>query len=136
MAMQGGFGVKLQITVTATLTTIVHLLDMDYPKLARTVADMTGHNATSGYAEYVSTGRYDAESFTALIGWDDAETTHTTIMTAFNAAAAVEFAIIDPGTTETLTFDAFVIGMERMSKQDDGYKCEIELQPTGPVVIT
>jgi hypothetical protein len=39
MARQGGFGVQLKITVSATLTAVANLVDVDFPKFKKFIAE-------------------------------------------------------------------------------------------------
>ena len=130
MAMQGGMGVDLKIDVSSVLTVIAHLLDVDDLEFEKFLAEMTGHDATSGYAEYVDTGKKKVNPLVATIGWDDTEATHQEIITIFDGTAAVDMSIEDPGGTEVITFSAHIQKMGRVYKQEDGYKCKVTIQPT------
>lgn len=136
MAEQGGFGMKVKITVGTTLTTIANLLDAEFPKFNKFLAEQTGHDATSGYAEYIDTGKRGLDSFKMTLGWDSESTTHAAIVTAFSATTTVNMSIEDPGAVEIISFAAHIKSILRISKQEEGYQAEIEVQPTGLPTIT
>jgi len=136
MAVQGGYGVVLKIMVSTTLTAIANVLDVDYPRLMKYIAESTAHDSTSGYYEAIATGKRRAEPFTARILWDDSETTHTAIITAFASEAAVSMSLNDPDSSETLTFSAHIEAIGRIAKQEGNYEAEVVIHPTGAVTIT
>lgn len=136
MAQQGGFGVQLKIMVSTTLTAIANLLDVDYPRLMKYIAESTAHDSTDGYYEAIATGKRRVEPFTARIAWDDSETTHTAIITAFDADTAVSMSIADPDSSETLSFSAHIEAIGRIAKQEGIYEAEVAIHPTGKATLT
>jgi hypothetical protein len=134
--MQGGMGMALKIDVSSTLTAIAHVQEVDDLELEKFLDEMTGHDATGGYAEYVDTGKRKINPLTCTIGWDDSETTHTTIITAFDGTDPVDMSAEDPGSTEVIAFSAFIQKMGRMYKQEGGYRAKVTIQPSGPPTIT
>jgi hypothetical protein len=136
MAVQGGYGVLLKITVGTVLTTVANLLDVDFPKFTKFVAESTGHSATSGYYTAVATGKRRLQPFSAKLGWDKADSTHAAIVTAFGADTSVNMSIQDPDGTEIIAFAAIVEEIERISKQEDMYIANVIIHPTGPATIT
>lgn len=135
MAQQGGFGLTAQIDVSGTPTTIVHLIDMDVPEFTKFIAEMTGHDSAGGYYEAVDTGKRRVQPFPVTLGWDAAEATHAAILAAFNGTTAVTFSVEDPNGDETISFECFVEKVKRVLKQEDGYKCEVTIHPTGQPTI-
>lgn len=135
MTARGGFGLQIQIEVTAVLTAIVNVLEGDVPKFTKVLAEMTGHDSTGGYAEHVATGKRMVESFNFTVGWDADEATHAAVQAAFDSDDPVNMAVITPGTDETLTGSAHVYEIGRISEQEDGFKAEIAIQPTGQWTI-
>lgn len=133
--MQGGFGVVVKIN-TGTLTAVANLIDVDYPKFKKYIAEMTGHDSAGGYYEAVATGKRRLEAFPMTLGWDIVETTHAAIITAFDSDAPVGFSIEDPDGDEVIAFDAHIEEIMRISKQEDGMKAEILVHPTGAPTIT
>lgn len=136
MAAQGGYGVKLKIMVSTTLTVVANLIDVDFPKFVKFIAESTGHDATSGYYTSVATGKRKVEAFTATLAWDHADSTHAAIVTAFAADAAVSMSIEDPDSGEVIAFSAHVETIGRISKQEETYQAEVMFHPTGPATIT
>jgi len=134
--VQGGYGLDIKIDVGTVLTSLTLIMDGDYPALVKVLAESTTHDSTSGYAEHVATGKRTVEAFNCTLAWDTAEATHAAVVTAFDSDAAFSFSVADPDGDETLAFEAHVSRMKRESKQEDVYKCEVEIQPTGVVTIS
>ena len=135
MAVQGGHGVTLKIN-TGSLTTVVNLMDVDFPGQEKFLAEATFHDSASAYLEYIDTGLRNLTEFTAVVAWDDTETTHAQVLTSFAASTAVGMSIADPGDQETIAFDAHILKVQRMSKSRELYQAEITIQPTGGPTIT
>ena len=133
--VQGGYGVVLSIDVGTVLTALTKVVDMDYPAFVSVLAEATTHDSTAGYAEWIATGKRTVDAFSCTLTWDTNEATHAAIVTVFDADAAVSFSINDPDSDETLTFEGHIGRMQREAKQEDVYKCEVEIQPTGQVSI-
>lgn len=136
MAIQGGFGVVLKIMVSTTLTAVANVVDVDFPKFKKFLAESTAHDSTSGYQTWVATGKRALEAFTCTLMWDSAAATHAAMVTAFDSDAALSMSIEDPNGDEVIAFSAHISTMERISKQEEGYTCEVEIQPTGAPTIT
>ena len=62
---QGGFGmtVKLHIGTATPWTTIASVLDGEFPEFEKLVVESTGHDAASGYATCVATGKKQLNPF-------------------------------------------------------------------------
>jgi predicted secreted protein len=134
MAATGGFGCVLRIN-TGSLTAIVDVVELKWPEQERTVADITAHDSTSGWAEYIATGMRKMSEFTATVVWDDVVATHAALLTNLNASTAVGMDMRDPATNETISFSAFVTKIARSGEPDDAFKAEITFQPTGVPTI-
>lgn len=138
MTVEGGFGLQAKITVGTTLTAIVSVQEgSEMPKFKKFIADMTPHSSTGGWAVRVATGKRSLESFKLVLGWDSDEATHAAVQTAFESDAAVGMSIISPdGTDETIAFSAHIEEIARLPAQEDGYKAEVMVTPTGKPTIT
>lgn len=132
---QGGFGAVLKITVTASLTAIVHVVDMEFPKFVKVLAEITAHDSPGGYAEHISTRKRKLESFTVHIVWDISEVTHAAVVAAFDSDDTVAMSVEDPDGSEVITFDAHIFELGRIAEQEEGYACDVSIQPTGIPVI-
>ncbi len=136
MTSQGGFGLIVKITVSAALTAIADLLDGEIPEFEKFLAEMTPHSATGGYAVQVATGKRKMNEFKVTLGWDSDEATHAAIIASFDSNDPVVMQVITPGTDETIQFSAHISKIGRLSPQEDGYKCDVTIQPTGSPTIT
>ncbi len=131
MSTQGGFGLTVKIAVAAVQTAIAHLLSASMPEFEKILKESTGHDSAGGYAEYIATGKRKVNAFEATLLWDKADATHAAIKAAFDSDSAVAMTVMDPDGAETITFNAHIFKMGRISEQEDGYQCKISIQPTG-----
>jgi hypothetical protein len=136
MAQQGGFGVKVRITIASTLTAIIGVREVDLPKFEKVLAESTAHDAAGGYATYIDTGKRMINAFTITVNWDKLAATHAAVITAFNGTTAVNMNVEDPAGQETIAGAAFIKTIGRVAEQEEVYSCEVEIQPTGQWTIT
>lgn len=134
MAVQGGFGCLLKVN-TGSLTTIVGVMDVEFPVQSRIIAETTGHDATTGHYTAVPSGKRRLEPFKATIAWDDTAATNAALLTNFNASASVGFSIQDVGGQEVISFSGYVESIGRISKQDGAYQADVQIHPTGAPTI-
>lgn len=132
---QGGFGVILKIDVGTVLTAVTKVLDVGFPEFEKILAESTGHDSAGGYAEHVATGKRRLNEFTCTLAWDTAEATHAAVVTAFDSDAAVSFSVADPDSDETISFEGHIRTVGRVAEQEDVYKAEVAIQPTGQPTI-
>lgn len=135
---EGGFGLQVKITVGTSLTALTYLLEgSEMPKFKAFIAEATPHSATGGWAKRVHTGKRSLEPFKVVLGWDSDESTHGAVQTAFDSDSSVNMSVISPdGSDETIAFSAFIEEISRMPAQEDVYKAEVMLTPTGKPTIT
>lgn len=135
---EGGFGLQVKITVGTSLTALTYLLEgSELPKFKKFIAEATPHSATGGWAKKYATGKRDAESFKVVLGWDSDEATHAAVHTAFDSDSPVTMAVVSPdGSDETITFSAHIEEIARLTDQEDVYKAEVMITPTGKPTIT
>jgi hypothetical protein len=132
----GGFGLIVKISISSTLTAIAELIDGEIPEFEKFIAEMTPHSATGGYATHVATGKRKLNEFKITLGWDSDDVTHAAILAAFDSNDAVNMSIMAPAADETIAFAAHVTKVGRITAQEDGYKCDVTIQPTGAPTIT
>lgn len=135
MAVQGGYGLICRIN-TGALTAIVDIVDASFPEQNKILADATTHDSTGGYREWIAVGLRELSEFTLTVLWDDAQATHAQALTSFVADTTVNMNIQDPDANETIAFAAHIKTIKRISEQEDVYKAEITVQPTGAPTIT
>ena len=132
MAGQGGFGLQLQMNGTV----VVGVEDVDFPSFMKFISEATAHDSPGGYYEAVATGKRRLEPMAMVLIWDQNEATHAAMITAFNSDAAQQFDIADPDGDENIEFLAHVERIGRISPQEDTYKANVDLHPTGTATIT
>lgn len=133
---QGGFGLDVKITVGTTLTTIPAVMQASFPEQSKYIAETTGHDATNGYYTAVATGKFRLQPFDAVLFWDSDDTTHAAILTAFDATTSVNMSVAAPDADETMAFAAIIETVGRISEQEDAYKANVRIHPTGAPTIT
>jgi hypothetical protein len=136
--VMGGFGLEVKIDVSATMTAIAQLMDGELPEFEKFIAESTAHNAAGGYATYVATGKRKLNEFKMTLGWDSDDETHAAILTAFASNSPIVLTIYAPdGSDEVISFNAHVNKIGRITAQEDGYKCDVTVQPTAaPTTVT
>ena len=120
------------------LTAVTNILDGDFPKQSKTLAEMTPHPTTGNTvtAQFVDTGYRVNQSFNLELGWDVDEATHAAIQAAYESTDPVNCSVEDPGGKEVMAGQAFIEEVERASKMKDGYKGTVKVTPTGDWTIT
>ena len=132
----GGFGLVVKISISSTLTAITEVIEGEIPEFEKFIAEMTPHSATGGYATHVATGKRKMNEFKLTLGWDSDDSTHAAIIAAFDSNDAVNMSVVSPAADETIAFAAHITKLGRISAQEDGYKCDVTIQPTGAPNIT
>ena len=135
MATQGGYGAVLKIDVGG-LTAVTHVMEFEFPEFEKVLAEVTAHDSASGYAEHLATGKRKLNEFTCTLVWDIGESTHAAMVTAFGSDDPVSMSVQDPNGDEVIAFEAHVSKLGRIAEQEEGYKCEVSIQPTGVPTIT
>lgn len=135
MARQGGFGAILRISISSSLTAIAHIEEFEFPELEKLLVEVTGHDAPGGWAEHIPTGKKKANAFNCTLTWDRNNTTHQAVVAAFDSEDAVEMEAADPDEIEKIPFMAHLSKMGRITDQEGSYQCEVEIQPTGLIII-
>jgi predicted secreted protein len=135
MTIQGGYGAVLKIEVSAVLTAVVHVMDYEFPEFEKILADVTAHDSPGGYAEWIATGKRKLNEFTCKLLWDPDATTHAAVQAAFDSDDAVGMSCEDPDGNEVIAFDAHISKLGRIAEQEEGYTCDVTIQPTGIPVI-
>ena len=138
VTVEGGMGVQVKITVGTSLTAIAEVQEgSEMPKFKKFLAEATPHSATGGWAKMVATGKRKAEPFKVVLAWDSDDTTHAAIATAFDSENPVNMAVVSPdGSDETISFSAHIEEIARIPGQEDYYKAEVMIHPTGKPTIT
>ena len=133
---QGGFGLVCQIDVSGTPTAFAKILDVEFPVFKKFIAESTTHDSTGGYYEAEPSGKRRVMPLTATLAWDSSQSTHAAVLTAFNADTAVTFSIADPDGDETIAFECHIEEVRRLGQQEDIFKAEVLIHPTGQATIT
>lgn len=136
MGKQGGFGVKLKITVGTALTVVAGVREVEFPEFEKILAEATAHDSSGGWKEMIDTGKRALNSFTVTLNWDADAATHAAMVTAFSSTSPVNMSVEDPAGTEVIAFSAFINKIGRTAEQEEVYSAEVEITPTGAPSIT
>lgn len=113
MAKYKAFGTTLQHLVTATWTDIGGILDKSGPGYTAEPIDVTTHDSTDGFKEYVG-GVRDAGEISFDIVWDPEDTGgQKKLLDQLIAGTVDTYRIVFPSTTsKTYEFSALVTAFE------------------------
>ena len=118
------------------ITAIVDVVEGDFPKIKKMLAESTGHGATNGYYGGASSGKRRIEPFALTLAWDKTEETHTQVMNRFIFDATFEMEMQDPDGNETLSFSAHLEEVERKGESENIFLSTVSVHPTGEPTIT
>ena len=136
MAKHPGFGVQVKINVSSTLTAIAQVKKFKYPDFEKKVVDVTTHDSTGGWAEWLASGKFEMSDAQLTLEWDKTLSTHAAIVTAFSSLAPVDMTFQDKDGTEIVAISAIITKMGRTSEQDGALECDVTIKPTGQPTIT
>jgi predicted secreted protein len=131
MTIQGGYGAILKIAVSNTLTAMTHVMEFEFPEFEKILAEVTAHDSAGGYAEFIATGKRKMNEFACTLLWDAQASTHAAVLAAFDSDLPVDMSVEDADNVEVIQFQAHISKMGRIAEQEEGYKCEVSIQPTG-----
>ena len=128
---QGGFGLQLSLNGTV----IVQVEDVDELTFTKFIAEATGHDSDGGYYEAVATGKRRIQPLGVTMFWDFSEATHAAVLAAFDGDAVSVFDWSDPDGNETISFKAHIEQIGRVSAQEDSYRANVQIHPSGTATI-
>lgn len=140
MSEYAAFGTLLQIgdstvQATANYTTIAQVQDISGPSLALNTDDVTAHDSTGGWMEFVATVK-DGGEVTFDIVYDPAGTTHKNasggLLYELDQKTAKAYKVVFTDTASTAwTFNAFVTAFEPGEPVDGKLSASVTLKITG-----
>lgn len=136
MSYQGGYGAVIKIEVSNVLTAVAKVIEFDAVEMEKILADFTGHDSPGGYVEKIATGKRQLNPFSVTLGWDKTQATHAAIQTAFDSDETVQLSVEDRLGQEVLTMDVHIQKIGRIFEQEEGYRAEVNIEPTGiPTIV-
>ena len=130
MAKIKSFGV----TVTVASNTIGGLKSVDIPETEVTDIDVTTHDSSGGYREFVG-GLKDGGTVTLGGAYDIANTGQTYLRTAANQGGAPVAVVVTFSDDSTASFNAFVKGYGVTNPLDENVEFTSSLKVSGPVTF-
>lgn len=129
MATAGGYGAAATIGGTS----ITKIIEIEAPEIEMPSADVTAHDATSGYTERLKPGVKKTGPARIKKLWDDTLAAEIAIESHFGTTTSAAF-VLTVGT-ETYTFSGFIESIEQFIDQEQGYMGEIIILPTGAITV-
>ena len=111
------YGSKLQIgdgAVSEAFSDVAEILELTPPKMKRDDIDVTSHNSSDGYREFIS-GLRDGGEVDFKANWLPTNATHdatTGLLESFNDNANHNWKIILPNSLVTISFVGFLTAFE------------------------
>lgn len=131
MSVEGGFGAKLKITISAALTLVANMEDIEFPSVEQEMVEITAHDSTDGYSEFIPSGQVKTGEVSGTITYDVANNTHAELVTLSTNKTVNAMQIESPTGSETIAFNAYVSAFNRLSPKDGAWRAEIKIRPTG-----
>ena len=132
MAAQGGFGLGL----TLNGTTVVGVDSVDEILFRKYIAESTWHDAAGGFYTAVETGKKRIDPYGVSMFWDVNAATHADVLAKFEGTAEVQMTFSDPDGDETIEHMAILEQLGRIAAQEDAYRANVLVHPTGTATIT
>lgn len=130
-------GVVWQITVTAALTDVAKVEDIEFPDQQNVIDEITAHDSAGGYPEYHITGLKEGTEFKATLIWDPGtEATHAELVTLQGSGASNAMTLTDAESDESMAFDGKIKGIKRMEPKDKKRRAEVTVLVDGAITIT
>ncbi len=137
MADSGGFGTVWTILVGTVATEVANVSDIQWPEIENQEVEITAHDSSGGYREWVSTGLKDvAELEMEIASWDVNEATHAQLVTLLGTGAASAMTITDPDSDESAAFNAIVKNIKRETPLEGARKAMVKIRVSGAITIT
>lgn len=128
------FGTKLKRGGTAG-TAIAEVTELSGPTLAADTIEMTSHDSTSGYREFIG-GLKDPGEVKLSINYLPAGATHKNtaggLLYDYEAGTATAYALVFPDAATTVwTFNGIVTGFETGAPIDDKLSADVTIKLAG-----
>lgn len=131
MSVEGGFGAKLKITVSAVLTVVANMEDVEFPTVEQVMTEITAHDSADGYQEFIPSGLVNTGEITGTITYDTANATHEALVALSTNKTVNAMQIESPTGSETVAFNGYVSAFNRLSPKDGAFRAQIKIRPTG-----
>ena len=111
------YGSKLQIgdgAVSEAFADVAEILELTPPSMSRDDIDVTSHNSSDGYREFIA-GMRDGGEVSFKANWLPTNATHdntTGLLESFNDNASHNWKIILPSSLITISFVGFLTAFE------------------------
>lgn len=133
------FGTKLK-RGSATGTAIAQVTNISGPGLSADAIDVTSHDSTSGYREFLQ-GLKDGGEISLDLNFDPVLATHDKVsggvLDDFNTGTAVSwYLVFTDAATSTWNFSGITTGFELEAPMDDKLAATVTIKVTGVPTLT
>lgn len=128
----------LGVTIERAGTLIPNVKSISGPSLNRETADTTPLDASNGFEEVIPTILRSNE-VTLEMSHIPGDAVHLALESDVTSTNQVAFEIKIPtnsGTTESHSFNAYVLSKDRQMSPDGEVQSTVSLKPTGPITVT
>lgn len=139
MANYDAFGTKLR-RGSATGTAVAQVTNISGPGLTADTIDVTSHDSTAGYREFLQ-GLKDGGEVTLDLNFDPVGATHDDVsgglLDDYDSGTAVSWVItFSDAATSTWAFSGIVTGFEVEAPMDDKLSATATIKVTGQPTLT
>jgi predicted secreted protein len=132
MAKYGAYGAILK----RGAVTVAQVRSISGPGLSLDTIDVTSHDSTGGWREFIA-GLIDAGEVTAELIFDPDHASHVSLRTDLVARAATSYSVTFTDTTpQVWSASAFVTGLSPTAEVDGALVATATLKFTGAVTVT
>jgi predicted secreted protein len=115
--------------------------DVSGPKIKRDTIDVTTHDTTNDYKQYIGSLK-DAQEVTLTVVWDPNDVTHggsgfTSLKQALEDGIVRQWKIVYPTSpSQRFTFNGFVVAYEPMAKVKDALRMNASIKVTDSATLS
>jgi len=118
-----------------TFTEVANVTSISGPSISRDTYDVTAHDSTGGYREFIG-GLRDGGEVSFDLNFDPSEATHQTLIGYLGDSVARDYQVTLPDDAATFEFSAFLTGWEVGLPIDDKITASVTFKITGKPSLT
>lgn len=138
MAGLDGFGAVLSrsdMASSATYTAIANVTSINGPGISRNVYDVTAHDSTDSYMEFIG-GLKDGGEISFDLNWDPTESTNADLFSDLDDTVPRDYRLELPGDIAEFDFAAILTSFEPSLPVDDKITASVTYKITGKPTLT
>jgi predicted secreted protein len=137
MAGKRAFGTvfSYETTTPGTFTALANITNIKPYAEKADIIDVTAHDSAGDYREKI-VGALDAGQCVLEMNYDPAAATHAWLQTEFAAKAVHKYKVAWPGSANTATFNAYIVGLSPEAPYDGKLTASVTLEISGAITVT